>query len=327
MRTLLALAALVLVLPADEAATLERGRELWRRFLAGEVDELWAEMGPELQGLFGEPAQLGAFREQVEAQLGPEVEVVAETAQELSGLRLYTRRTRHEKHDGEILVQWSFDAEGVAQGFQVRPAPAPAPSEYLDYETKTPLRLPFDGTWTVFWGGRTIEQNYHAATRDQRFAYDLVITEDGSSHRGEGKANEDYHCWKVPILAPAAGKVVVAVDGIADNVPGQMNPHAPPGNHVVLDHGDGELSLLAHFVQGTVAVEVGQEVQPGQRLGLCGNSGNSSEPHLHYHLQTGARFGAGDGLPAQFLRYEADGELVERGEPVQGQRIRPAGER
>ena len=54
------------------------------------------------------------------------------------------------------------------------------------------------------------------------------------------------------------------------------------------------------------------------------NSGRSSEPHLHYHLQNSAQFGAGAGLPAQFLDYTADGERVARGEPIRGQTISPA---
>jgi len=62
-------------------------------------------------------------------------------------------------------------------------------------------------------------------------------------------------------------------------------------------------------------------VKQGQIIGRCGNSGNTSEPHLHYHLQNSPKFGQSEGLPAQFVNYVADGERVERGEPVQGQRI------
>jgi murein DD-endopeptidase MepM/ murein hydrolase activator NlpD len=65
-------------------------------------------------------------------------------------------------------------------------------------------------------------------------------------------------------------------------------------------------------------------VARGQRLGECGNSGNSSEPHLHYQLQDGPEMGPSAGLPAQFTDYLADGQPVARGEPVRGQAIRPA---
>jgi murein DD-endopeptidase MepM/ murein hydrolase activator NlpD len=102
-----------------------------------------------------------------------------------------------------------------------------------------------------------------------------------------------------------------------------MNPDQPLGNYVVIDHQNGEYSFLAHLKQGSVAVQVGVRVEPGDLLGLCGNSGNSSEPHLHYHLQNAPGFPGGQGLPAQFQSYTADGVMVERGEPVRGQVVAP----
>ncbi|MCE7033233.1 M23 family metallopeptidase, partial [Lysobacter sp. GX 14042] len=77
-----------------------------------------------------------------------------------------------------------------------------------------------------------------------------------------------------------------------------------------------------HLRQDSVAVEAGQQVAAGDELGRCGNSGNTSEPHLHFHLQDSPVFGEGLGLPAFFNDYTADGEAVERGEPVQGQVVR-----
>jgi murein DD-endopeptidase MepM/ murein hydrolase activator NlpD len=64
-------------------------------------------------------------------------------------------------------------------------------------------------------------------------------------------------------------------------------------------------------------------VQRGEVLGRCGNSGNSSEAHLHYHLQNTPEFNQGEGLPPQFQNYVADGQVVSRGEPIRGQKIRP----
>jgi murein DD-endopeptidase MepM/ murein hydrolase activator NlpD len=173
----------------------------------------------------------------------------------------------------------------------------------------------------VAWGGRTLEQNYHAATRDQRFAYDLVAVVDSSDRSGSGRLNTDYYAFGKPIVAPAAGKVVEAVDGVADNVPGQSNPGQPAGNHVVLDLGNGEFGLLAHFKKGTLRVKTGQAIAAGDTLGLCGNSGNSSQPHLHFHLQNGPKLFGADGLPAPFTDFVANGKPVDRGEPVRGEII------
>ena len=106
--------------------------------------------------------------------------------------------------------------------------------------------------------------------------------------------------------------------------PGAMNAAQRAGNHVILDHGTGEWSLLAHFKRGSLRVKPGQTVAAGDTLGLCGNSGNSSEPHLHYHLQNGPTFGDAEGLPAQFVNYIADDKPIARGIPVRGQVVRRA---
>jgi murein DD-endopeptidase MepM/ murein hydrolase activator NlpD len=121
----------------------------------------------------------------------------------------------------------------------------------------------------------------------------------------------------------AEGRVVTVVDGIPDNVPGRMNSEQVAGNHVIIDHGAGEHSVLAHLRNGSVRVRPGDRVAAGRQLGKCGNSGNPSEPHLHYQLQNGPEFGVAAGLPARFTSYLADGQPVARGEPVRGQTIRP----
>ncbi len=61
-----------------------------------------------------------------------------------------------------------------------------------------------------------------------------------------------------------------------------------------------------------------------KEIGLCGNSGNTSEPHLHFHMQTNPRLGQGKGLPVQFTNYRANGTLINRGEPRKGESIQPA---
>jgi murein DD-endopeptidase MepM/ murein hydrolase activator NlpD len=201
----------------------------------------------------------------------------------------------------------------------------PAPTHFLDYETKTALHLPFAGEWYVYWGGRSVAQNKHVVARDQRFAYDFMMLareRTGRSYRGSGDTNIDYYCFGQPIYAPADGIVMKMENELPDNVPGEMNPKAALGNCVVLDHGCGEFSFFAHFQQGTVAVRPGDQVHGGQLLAQCGNSGNSSEPHLHYHLQNTAIPFYGDGLPAFFAEYFADGNPVARGEPTARQTVR-----
>lgn len=215
-----------------------------------------------------------------------------------------------------------FEVESAAAARGAFRISVPAyPSD--DYETRTTLRLPFDGEWWVFWGGRSREENYHRASALQRYAYDFVVRRDGSTHRGDGRRNEDYWCEGEPVLAPAAGTVVVAEDGVPENVPGEMNADEKLGNHVVIDHGNDEYSMFAHLQTGSVRVERGEAVEAGTPVGACGNSGNSSEPHLHYQLQSGPDFFASKSVPAPFHDYLADGEPVEVGEPRRGQAVAP----
>jgi murein DD-endopeptidase MepM/ murein hydrolase activator NlpD len=81
---------------------------------------------------------------------------------------------------------------------------------------------------------------------------------------------------------------------------------------------------VAHFRLNSVAVRPGQTVKAGDPLGVCGNSGNSDLPHVHYHLQTGAASLQGFGLPIRFKNYFAGGRLIEAGEPVRGDLVQPA---
>lgn len=307
---------------ADSAA-MEPGRQYARWFLDGRTDTLWALLTPPMRERMPTAAQLAAFRGGFAAQAGVETGVASESARRDGGITLYERVSRFASAPVPFHLTIATTAEGKIAGFLLRPEPAVAPSRFLDYTTKAALRLPFQGDWFVFWGGRTREQNYHVIAPDQRFAYDFVVRRNGVTHEGDGSRVEQYYCWGRPILAPAGGTVAEAVDSLPDNAPGRMDPAHAAGNHVILDHGNGEYSLLAHLRRGSVAVAAGARVAAGDKLGECGNSGNTSEPHLHYHLQDTPVFGRGEGLPAQFTGYVADGRPVARGEPVRGQTIHP----
>src|SRR5690606_19154995 len=77
------------------------------------------------------------------------------------------------------------------------------------------------------------------------------------------------------------------------------------GNHVVLDLGDGRYALYAHLKPGSVLVHKGQHVHRGQVLGLVGTSGNSSEPHLHFHVTDGPSPLASNGVPYLLRSFRA----------------------
>lgn len=317
------------ILPAHARAERElaAGRELTADFRQGRYERIWDRMTEEMHAALGSAATLGEVAKYVESRFGTEKTVVSEEVRDYLGYHYYSRVSDYDKAPRPIVTQWTIDRAGKIAGFFIRPRQEAAASAFLDYENKAELRLPFDGEWYVTWGGRTPEDNYHAVDKGQRFAYDFLIARDdsshGASHGGKGAAPEDYYCWDRPILAAAPGTVVRVVDGLPDNPIGTMDAKNPGGNHVVVDLGHSEYAFFAHLRQGSVAVREGESVAAGQELGRCGNSGNSSEPHLHFHLQTTPDLGTGEGLPAAFRHYTADGKPVAKGEPLRGQIVAP----
>jgi hypothetical protein len=202
---------------------------------------------------------------------------------------------------GMLDLQLALDPEGKITGLFFKThsgSTKPAPERH-----QTELSLPFRGHWLVVWGGDTRALNYHHDTPNQRFAFDLIgVGDDGKTHRGEGAKNEDYYAFGREVLAPADGKVIEAIEGVRDNAPGSMNPYSALGNCVVIQHREDEVSLLAHLKQGSSKVKAGDTVKRGQVLGLCGNSGNSSEPHIHYHLQHSPIIQDGLGIKCVFQK-------------------------
>ena len=311
-------AAPALAQPRVDEAQEARARQYVTWLNQGEADALWAVLSEEMRALFGTPEAINDFRQ----PLGAELEVQSARLIPVSkDAAEYLRVLRYEAADELMAEQWSLSADGTIDGLLIQPLATgeEAPSRFLDYQTETPLRLPFEGEWFVFWGGRDVVQNYRAASSDQRFAYDFEIVRESSSYHGDGAQNEDYHCFGAPVLAPGDGVVTAAMDGVPDQTPGELNPDEVMGNHVVIDHGNGEFSFLAHLQGGSVRVRPGASVTAGDAIGACGNSGNSSGPHLHYHLQTSAVPFEGAGLPAFFGTYLADGAAVTSGEPTRGQ--------
>jgi hypothetical protein len=226
---------------------------------------------------------------------------------------------------GLLDLQLSLDGRDQIAGLYFKPhtAAKPAPEKH-----QIILSLPFRGQWLVFWGGDTREENQHHDVPNQKFAFDLLgVGADGKTHRGEGKKNEDYFAFGRDVLAPADGTVIEVIEGVHDNMPGSMNSYSAIGNCVLIQHREDEVSVLAHFKQGTIKVKEGDKVKRGQLLGQCGNSGNSSEPHIHYHLQHSPVLQEGLGIKCVFdkvlLTKDNQTELRANYSPVKGDIIAP----
>lgn len=215
----------------------------------------------------------------------------------------------------------TIDEDGTVSMVQIAPEAQLPPNPSAGSVSEVAYRLPFDGLWWVFWGGDTTLENYHAIDRRQRHAVDLLVWKDGARYRTDGVENADYWIYGQPVLAPADGTVAVVFDGEAENTPGRLLPDVHPGgNHVVLQTAPEEFVVLAHMQPDTIGVSEGDRVVAGQVVGLAGNSGNSTEPHLHIHLQNEADFFSPTaiGLPIVFYGLTVNGAPVEQAMLEQG---------
>ncbi|MFD8725838.1 M23 family metallopeptidase [Streptomyces sp. NPDC059629] len=164
-----------------------------------------------------------------------------------------------------------------------------------------PLVFPLrGGSWYVVQGGGR-SMNHHVVVPEQRGALDVIQigplggrTRRRARSEGVQAKNESYLVYGQPVHAPCDGTVVSAVDRLTDQEPGTIRLQPTYGNHVWIDTG-AEIVKLAHLRPGSVTVAKGDTVRAGQVLGEVGNSGNSSEPHLHLHAERD-----GLGLDLQF---------------------------
>lgn len=196
-------------------------------------------------------------------------------------------------------------------GFNLFPVRYPARLEST--RPQLSVRLPSEHRVRVLWGGDFLARNYHAFVPNQRWAYDLGI----EPVLTMSARLQDYGCYGTPVLAPVSATVGEVRDGLPDNVPGKlsMNFKAPEGNFVALQVSGGALLILAHMQPGSITVRAGDKVREGEMLGHCGNSGNTSEPHIHIHLQrappSGKSLFLAEGLPLFFR--DIDGPAMPQG--------------
>ena len=179
-----------------------------------------------------------------------------------------------------------------------------------NYILKGDYILPFTGKWVVVNGGLTKELSHSWGIPAQRYAYDFIIVDDESkSYSGDKLSVDNYHCYDKDIIAPADGVVVGAYDKFKDTFVDGINVYCDSshiaGNYIVIKHHDREYSAIAHLVPGSLKVKKGDIVKQGQVIAKCGNSGNSSEPHIHFQLQTGKSFFMSAGLPIAFSNIKA----------------------
>lgn len=184
-------------------------------------------------------------------------------------------------------------------------------------ETRVPVSTYAQRTSLVFpFRGRGFVSNAQAndgghPNRSGQFAIDVLgVDENYAPVSSPEDVNTAYTGWGRELVAPAAGVVVRARADRPDQPvtnrsdPAFFAPEFPNGgdmgNHVVIDHGNGEFSVIAHMMAGSVLVAPGERVEQGQPVGRLGNSGDTNGPHVHYQLQSGPNWVHADALPCTF---------------------------
>lgn len=204
-----------------------------------------------------------------------------------------------------------------------------------DHREPIEVASPVRGTWTVVHSPASSVPSHGVRGYGQSHAVDLIHPRpEGTKPEypvfGGFERPEEFTSFGEPIHAVADGTVVRVVDGLRDHLSrtswlafGYMmvidglrdlgGPGAVIGNRVVVDHGDGVFSLYAHVRRGTATVRVGDRVAVGDVLGQVGNSGNTSEPHLHFQLMDRAQPLRAAGLPMRFADIAQEPGAVDRG--------------
>lgn len=151
----------------------------------------------------------------------------------------------------------------------------------------------------------------------ERFAVDWVrmdLADDPlRTRRGDIAKNESYLAYGADILAVADGTVVSVVDDMANEPPQQaptdIGLDQLGGNHIIVDIGGGNYAFFAHLIPGSATVQVGDRVTRGQVIGHVGNTGNTTEPHLHFHISRAPVPLAGDNVPYEIDRFTFVGSV------------------
>ena len=199
--------------------------------------------------------------------------------------------------------------------------------------SQTKFSLPLEGMW--YDGSGPSLHTHHRWAVPEEFAHDFVrIGAEGLAYSGDGTHFADYYAYGQPVLAAADGQVVAVLDDVEEDE-GLLQRAGEPldlymqrivgrqteqlkqgsrgivGNHVIIKHG-GEYSMYAHLKPGSVLVKPEQSVTRGQPIAAVGNSGSSTEPHLHFQVCDAPDPLMCAGIPARFENIEIYGAMEER---------------
>lgn len=194
------------------------------------------------------------------------------------------------------------------------------------YLAKTKLYLPLKGKLIVWDGhdfyshhrrfpvGLPQQQEKGIIANSNRYAYDFInIDAEGKMFRNSPFKKTNWFVFGKPVFAPGSGRIIEVQNEIPDNdykdkkvqspdIPEEMDPLGM-GNHVVIDHGNGEYSVILHMEKGSIKCKVGSWIQAGQQIGNVGFSGDAIYPHVHFTVMNGPKEQVNEGVPSYFCKY------------------------
>ena len=257
-----------------------------------------------------------------------------QTSRYLAGIR-FPDRPRLEKGEAVVVRQRALLITSVPDSVTITaegrqddgtPVTSAASLSVIDHHSPNEYVFPVRGRWLA--AAAPSLHSHHRWAAIQEFALDLVqIGEGGSSHHGDGRRLTMFHAYGEPVIAIGDGVVVAAMGSHPESDQNLQQPGESAqayaersladqqellargfvnvlGNHVVIEHPHGEYSHYMHLKTASVTVKVGTRVARGQVIGALGHSGNSTEPHLHFHVADGADPAYSRSLPVQFVNLE-----------------------
>jgi murein DD-endopeptidase MepM/ murein hydrolase activator NlpD len=313
--------------PVMSHAAEDRARQIFEMFNHSDFSAMWAALSEGRKRQVKEEKRFIEGNKKYRERLGNETEVRAENIVPnlFAPDTVYSRLSTFSNVRVPLAFTITINQLGQIDDFDFKLIPENiAEGKYAGYDDVAKLKLPFNGEWLVYQGGRNVFDNPYAINEDQRFGLDFAYLKNGRLFSGPGGSrakNSDYYCFGQAVLAPFDGTVSRAVAGYDDAPPGKPTGDPSDGNLVVITHEEGdthESVLMNHLKQNSLKVKRGDQVKTGDVLAECGNSGAGPVPHLHFQLEKSA----GTPLPAQFKDYIADGKPVASGEPVRGQFVK-----
>jgi len=187
------------------------------------------------------------------------------------------------------------------------------------YTNSNGINLPFTGCWIV-WQGIDGEFTHKGVWR---YAFDFIIEdEEGYSFTNNGLKLEDYYAYNKPVFSPVTGWVITVVNYLDDCPIGTIDQENNWGNYIVIYDEKGFYVEISHFLQNSILAKQGDFIEKGTFIGRCGNSGYSSQPHIHIQLQLTPEIGSAT-IPLNFINIKVDGKFHSEYIPLPNSKVEP----